>query len=253
MKKSMSNPYQSPAYTPYGSSPFVIDSSADERSAFIQRTYLHLAGAIFLFVALEAIYFTLIPAETLAQIVGGMTGGYGWLIVLGLFMGASWLANYWANSSQSQPMQYAGLGLYVAAESLIFLPLLSLAIFINGLDKPSYDIPLAAGGITLLIFGGLTITVFVTKTDFSGMGPYLGMAGFAALAAVFCAVIFRFDLGVWFAYAMVVLASGYILYYTSNVMRHYTPTQHVAAALALFAAVALLFYYILVIFLRSRR
>lgn len=37
----------------------------DERSAFIRQTYLHLAGAISLFVALEAAIFALVPAETL--------------------------------------------------------------------------------------------------------------------------------------------------------------------------------------------
>ena len=46
---------------------------------------------------------------------------------------------------------------------------------------------------------------------------------------------------------MVALACGYILYDTSNVVRRYRTDQHVAAALALFASVALLFYYILII------
>ena len=49
---------------------------------------------------------------------------------------------------------------------------------------------------------------------------------------------------------MVILMSGYILYYTSNVMPHYRTDQHVAAALALFAAIATLFYYILEIVMR---
>ena len=53
--------------------------------------------------------------------------------------------------------------------------------------------------------------------------------------------------------AMVVLMSGYILYYTSNVMLHYRTDQHVAAALALFAAVATLFWYILQIVMRFNR
>ena len=44
---------------------------------------------------------------------------------------------------------------------------------------------------------------------------------------------------------MVALMSGYILYHTSNVMLHYRTDQHVAAALALFAAIATLFWYIL--------
>ena len=49
--------------------------------------------------------------------------------------------------------------------------------------------------------------------------------------------------------AMVLLAAGFVLYDTSNVLHHYRTTQHVAAALALFASVALLFWYILQIVL----
>jgi FtsH-binding integral membrane protein len=52
---------------------------------------------------------------------------------------------------------------------------------------------------------------------------------------------------------MVALLSGYILYDTSNVMLHYRTTQHVAAALALFASIATLFYYILWILMQMNR
>jgi FtsH-binding integral membrane protein len=44
---------------------------------------------------------------------------------------------------------------------------------------------------------------------------------------------------------LVVFAAGAILYDTSNVLHHYRTDQHVAAALALFASVGLLFWYIL--------
>ncbi len=48
---------------------------------------------------------------------------------------------------------------------------------------------------------------------------------------------------------MVIFASAYILYYTSNILQVYRTDQYVAAALALFASVALLFWYILRIFM----
>jgi FtsH-binding integral membrane protein len=53
------------------------------------------------------------------------------------------------------------------------------------------------------------------------------------------------SLGIWFVVGMIVLMSGYILYDTSNILHHYRTTQHVAAALALFASVATLFWYVL--------
>jgi hypothetical protein len=62
---------------------------------------------------------------------------------------------------------------------------------------------------------------------------------------IICATIFGFQLGLVFIVPMIALASGYILYDTSNVLHHYRIGQHVAAALALFASVALLFWYIL--------
>ena len=57
-------------------------------------------------------------------------------------------------------------------------------------------------------------------------------------------MIFGFNLGIFFIGAMVIFASAYILYDTSNVLHHYRIGQHVAASLALFASVALLFWYI---------
>lgn len=41
------------------------------------------------------------------------------------------------------------------------------------------------------------------------------------------------------------LACGMILYQTSNVMHQYHTGQYVAASLALFASIALLFWYVL--------
>ena len=76
--------------------------------------------------------------------------------------------------------------------------------------------------------------------------------GLAALGLIVIAVLFRFALGPIFTYAMIALACGYILYHTSNVLHQYRIGQHVAAALALFASVALLFWYILQLFLSRR-
>ena len=94
----------------------------------------------------------------------------------------------------------------------------------------------------------------MTRKDFSFLGPILAIGSLIALGLIVAAILFRFDLGgVFFAGAMVVLMSGYILYYTSNVMHHYRTDQHVAAALALFAAVATLFWYILQLVMEMNR
>ena len=72
-----------------------------------------------------------------------------------------------------------------------------------------------------------------------------------ALGAIVASIVFGFGLGVFFASIMVAFAGASILYNTSNIIRHYRPDQHVAAALALFASVALLFWYVLQIVMSS--
>ncbi len=219
----------------------------DARVGFIRRTYLHLAGAIALFAGLEGLIFTLVPTETLANVMGGLLGfQYSWLILMFGFVGVSWLANNWANSSTSQAMQYAGLILYVLAETVIFVPLLFIA------NQYAPGAIASAGLLTLIIFGGLTGIVMVTRTDLTSWGKYLWFGGLAALGLVVAAVIFNFSLGVWFSGAMIALAGAYILYETSNVLHNYRTDQYVAASLALFASVALMFWYILRLFISLR-
>ena len=237
------NPYQSPLGC------LAAQADADERTTFITKTYVHLAGAIGLFVILEAI---LLHLPFTPGLVESMLGGrYSWLIVLGLFMAVSFVANSWATSATSPAVQYAGLGLYVVAESIIFVPLLTIADRLaEARGQGSVIAPAAV--TTLGLFALLTAVVFATRKDFSFLRAILMFGGFAAMGFIVVAAIFGFNLGPIFTYAMIALACGYILYHTSNVMLHYRIGQHVAAALALFASVALLFWYILQLFLSRR-
>jgi len=212
-----------------------------ERIGFIRRTYLHLTGAVLALIALETVLFSLVPAATMDRMVGAMTGGYGWLLVLAVFMGVSWMARSWAQSGSSPGLQYAGLGLYVVAQAIILLPLLYICIRVLGDEQ----LPILAAMITVLCFGGLTAFVFVTGTDLSGWGKYLALGGLVAMGAIAAGIVMGFSLGIWFSAAMVALACAYILYDTSNILHHYDTRQHVAASLALFASVVLLFWYVL--------
>jgi FtsH-binding integral membrane protein len=223
----------------------------DERADFIKKTYLHLLGAVLAFCGLEALYLNTPLAQNLAEtMMGGGRGG--WLIVLGLFMGVSWLANYWAMSATSVGLQYAGLAMYVVAESAIFAPLMWLATNPQFVGPDAHVVP-TAGLITLLMFVGLTVAVFVTGHDFSFLRTALIVGGFAAMGFIVCGALFGFALGNLFTIALIVLACGYILYDTSNVLYHYRIGQHVAASLALFASVALLFWYILRLVMSMQR
>ncbi len=106
-----------------------------------------------------------------------------------------------------------------------------------------------AGLLTLALFVGLSATVFFTNTDFSILRGILVIGFFVALGLIVAGLIFGFDLGLWFSGAMVLLASGSILYNTHQIKNDFYTNQYVAAALSLFSSLMLLFWYILRIFM----
>jgi FtsH-binding integral membrane protein len=137
-----------------------------------------------------------------------------------------------------------GLGLYVVAEAVIFVPMIGIAMYASG----DFSVLGKAGIVTIGLFLGLTATVFLTRSDFSFLGPILAIGGFVALGFIVASAIFGFSLGSLFAFVMVAFAGTAILYNTSNVLHQFNTNQHVAASLTLFASIALLFWYILSIF-----
>jgi len=225
----------------FGSS--VAEAAPADRAAFIRKTYLLLAFAILAFIGVEAFFF----ASGIANVIAGLIfsgGAIGWLVVLGMFMGISFLANRWAVSETSKATQYFGLLLFIVAEAVIFVPLILISTSVSG----DTTVLLKAGITTIGLFLGITMTVFITRTDFSFLGPILAIGGFAALGFIVASAIFGFSLGSVFAFVMVAFAGTAILYETSNVLHRFSTRQHVAAALTLFASIALLFWYILTIF-----
>jgi FtsH-binding integral membrane protein len=224
----------------------VAEALPGERAAFIRKTYAHLAGAVLAFILLET--YLIISGAGLYMAQTMLGGRFSWFIVLGAFMGISVLANWWANSQTSRPLQYMGLALYVVAETVIFMPLLYMAQARTG----DASLIAQAGVITGGLFAGLTAVVFMLRKDFSFLGPILAVGFFVALGFIAASLLFGFSLGNLFAFVMVLFAGGSILYNTSNILHKYRTDQHVAASLSLFASVALLFWYVLRIFMGSR-
>src|SRR5207253_3955254 len=110
---------------------------------------------------------------------------FSWLIVMVAFIGVSYLARYWATNGGSPGLQYAGLGLYVLAQALIFVPLLYVAIVVlprvSGDPTAGAHIVGQAGILTLCLFAGLTAVVFFTGKDFGFLGPIIMIVSFVAL------------------------------------------------------------------------
>jgi uncharacterized protein len=216
----------------------VSQASPQDRQQFIQKTYLHLAAAVALFIAIELALFLTPAAEAIATLIFRLP--FSWLAVLGGFMLLGWLARQMAARTGSITTQYIGLSLYVLGEAIIFVPLLFIATRFS-----SPEVLPSAAILTGLLFAGLTTVAFTTKADFSFLGSILTIGGFIALGMIICSVIFGFKLGIFFSFAMIIFASAAILYDTSNVIHHFTTDQYVAASLELFASVALLFWYVL--------
>jgi len=222
----------------------VSEANDVERAIFYKKTYMHVAIALLSFIVVEGFLLRAVPQD---MIMWMLSGKFIWLFLLGLFWLGSVISTRFS-FSLDRTKQYIGLGLYILLEAIIFLPILYIALIYT--DNGA--VVQQAAIITLFMFGGLTAVVFLTKKDFSFLRTAIVIGGFIALGLIVAGAIFGFNLGLWFSVGMVVLASGSILYQTSEIKNKYGTEQYVGAALQLFASVMLLFWYILRI-LMSRR
>jgi FtsH-binding integral membrane protein len=219
------------------------DEISESRDRFLVRTYNHLFGAIALFALVEVGLFT----SGLAAPIANAMFGLPWMLILGAFMVAGWLGSRAAHTAETKAAQYAGLIGYTVAEAILFVPLLYIA---NHFAPGTIS---SAAAVTLVGFAGLTGIVFWTRKDFSFLGAFLRWAGIGALLLIGAGLIFGFQLGTFFSVGMVVLAGASILYDTSNILYRFPEDRYVGAALELFASVALMFWYVLRLFIGSRR
>jgi uncharacterized protein len=76
--------------------------------------------------------------------------------------------------------------------------------------------------------------------------------GILALVAMIGGAVVGFQLGTWFSVAMIGFAGVAVLYDTSNIIHNYPEDRYVAAAMQLFASIALMFWYVLRLVMGSR-
>lgn len=214
-------------------------ANVEERADFISKTYMHLFGAMIGFTIFEIFLFK----TGLAEVIASALLGVNWLIVLGGFMLVSWFASRTAINTQSIAAQYGALAAYVAVWGIMFVPLLYVA------DMTAPGVINSAATVTLLGFAGLTAIAFMTRKDFSFLGGVLRWVGIVAIVLIVASVLFGFQLGTFFSVGMIAFAGAAILYDTSNILHHYPQDKYVAASLSLFASVALMFWYVLQLFL----
>jgi FtsH-binding integral membrane protein len=216
----------------------VSEASVEDRSDFIWRCYAHVVGAILAFAAVESY---LISSGIADQMYAAMAGN--WLVVLGAFMLVSWGASHIAHKLDSKPAQYAAFAGFIVAEAIIFAPMMVMAL---AKDPSIID---SAAGVTILGCVGLIAVAMITRKDFSFLRGMLVWGGMLALGGIVASILFGFQMGTWFSVAMIGFAGAAVLYDTSNIMLHYPQDRYVGASMALFASIALMFWYILRLFM----
>lgn len=243
----------------------VATLGVSDRVAFLRKTYGLLGLALVGFAVITAGMMRFATETSLRFSAWAFTGRWNWLLVIALFMLVGFIARRLAVSETSRGLQLVGLGIFVAAQAMLLQPLLWVLIFKFGdramlssgvlISGQAGSILMQAVVITLAIFIGLTLTVFITKKDFSFLGGILTIASFAVLGVILASILFGFSLGALFCGVVILIMAGYILYQTSLVMSVFPPTAYVAGALMLFSTIATLFWYVLQLLmsLNSRR
>jgi FtsH-binding integral membrane protein len=178
----------------------------------------------------------------------------GGVLVLGGVVVLGALVRSFAHALRSMLAQYAGLALFVAVQAVVFVPLLVSA------DTQTPGAIRSAAAATGTGFAGLTAIAFTTRRDFHVLGALVRWGLGVGLIAIVSAAAFDFSLGSYFSVAMLGTAGAAVLHDTSNVLHHAWDDSredgqdsYVAASLELFASIALMFWYMLLLFVAIRR
>jgi FtsH-binding integral membrane protein len=232
------------------SNPFIVaDAPAADRAAFFRRTYGLVAAAFGAFaVTLYALFVSGI-AETFMRSIAGV-GSWGMLGVMVLFWVGTTAAQSLAFNRASRASQYAGLGLYVLLQAIIFVPLIYYTAIVTKGNPGEILIPACMATGALVV--ALTAVVFMTNLDFSFLKVAIVIGSICALGIVIVSLFAGWSLGAWFSIAMIVLMATVILYQTNEVKNTMETDQHVAAAFVLFSSFVTLLFYVIRLFAGRR-
>ena len=214
--------------------------ATEDRASFIWKCYAHVVGAILALVAIETYLFSSGAAEpiAIAMLQSPMA------VLIG-FIALSWGAGHVAHRLESTMAQYAAFGAFVVLWAIMFVPIL----FMAQSQDPTGTMIQSAAVTTVAGCVALIATVMITRKDFSFLRGVLVWGFFIAIGLIAASWAFGWNLGTWFSVGMIGFAGVAILYDTSNIMHHYPQDKYVAASMALFASIAMMFFYILRLFM----
>lgn len=219
--------------------------SVNERLAFLRKVYGLLTLGIVAFFATTAAlvfgYFNQVPGLYQVAALSFMLPWWGHLLLL---LGGSFLAH--ATS------MVRGLNLVTFFGFSALFGWLSTGLIAVAVGTAGLSIVIEALGLTVIVFGGLSAYVLITKKDFSFMGGFLAVGLFLAIGAVVVVGVASMMgygmppvIHIGISIAVALLFSLYVLYDTSNILHHYATDMVVPAALALLIDFIILFRQIL--------
>jgi FtsH-binding integral membrane protein len=168
----------------------VSSLSVESRSDFIWKCYAHVVGAILAFAGIESYLFSSGIAERIAVPMLN-----SWMMVMIAFIAVSWGATHLAHRLESVASQYAAFAVFVVAQSLIFAPMLWMAMAMD----PSGSMIQSAAGVTVFGCAALIATVMITRKDFSFLRGVLVWGFFIILGLIAASLMFGWNLGTWFS------------------------------------------------------
>jgi len=213
-------------------------ASVEERMSFIRKVYaLFFAATLF---AIGGVAAGLMYPPIMMAIIA-----HPWLTffaLIGGVMGAQAVRHV-------RGINLVALFAFTTMTGVIISPLIAIYTQMNPASIWQ------AGLLTVGIFGGLTAYVFISKRDFSFMR---GMLTVGLIVVVLAAVLNLFIVGssaLAFGVSCVALLlfSGFVLYDTSNIIRHYPVNEYVAGALSLYLDAFNIFLALLRILNAGRR
>ncbi len=220
----------------------VSSLAVEDRSEFIWKCYAHVVGAIFALIAVEYYLFT----SGVAGAIAGTMMQSPIAVMIG-FVGLSWAAGHMAHRLESTAAQYAAFAAFVVLWAIMFVPILGMAMVYG--QQRGVNIIEDAALVTVFGCAALIATVMITRKDFSFLRGVMVWGFFIAIGLVVASLALGFHLGTWFSVGMIGFAGVAVLYDTSNIMHHYPQDKYVAASMALFASIAMMFFYILRLFM----
>jgi FtsH-binding integral membrane protein len=193
-------------------------ASVGERMGFIRKVYALFFAATLFAIGGVLLGLSFEPLQTFAR-------EHPWIMLFAMLGGVMG-----AQAVRHVPgVNLAALFGFTTLTGVIISPVIAIISQIN----PGSIV--AAGVLTVGIFGGLTAYVFVSKRDFSFMR---GMLTTGLIVVILAGVVNIFlgasALGFAVAAATLLLFSGFVLYDTSNIIRRYPTNEYVAGALSLY-------------------